>query len=113
MRAFLSLLLAAGCAGSVSDQPPGTGDAAQDPDDMVAACEPERCAGCALPDLGGELVTASDIPPRSAPAPVTPEPPLIHHTLRIAGGAGAYLAPSIPAHRTSFDARIAVIRGDA
>jgi hypothetical protein len=100
---FISWLAVAAC----SDPPP-------DPASDTAAalsCPVEHCTGdaCDHFDPAGDIVDGTGIPRREAPdTRTTPDVPLIRRRVLLTDG-GRYVAPVVPAWRSSADGRIAIV----
>src|SRR3954466_4742303 len=74
----------------------------------VASCAEGHCDDVSVD--GVDFVPAAGVRPLQSPDVVRPAPPLIRHSVRLASDTpGEYLRPVIPAHRTSADARVALV----
>jgi hypothetical protein len=83
-----------------------------------ASCPIQRCVGteCNAFTPTSEIVDGSHIAKRDAPTTVQPDVPLITRLVRLADpppktGQGNFIAPVIPAWRSSADGRIALVDG--
>lgn len=120
---LLAVLLLVGACGSTSDSSspsPGGGgddDAGGSIDDppLQPQCRAKTCAGesCDSPPLTGDVLASDPLPRHNAPETVTPPPPLIDRPIREGEKGGKYLHPVLPAHHTTADGRVALLRSGA
>ncbi|HEX4422110.1 MAG TPA: hypothetical protein VH165_29565 [Kofleriaceae bacterium] len=98
----LSCLVLAACAAHTTADPPEASSA--------LSCPVERCTGdaCDQFDPAGDIVDGTGIARHDAPDVVQPDVPLIRRRVVLADG-DQYLAPVVPAWRSSADGRIAIV----
>lgn len=101
---LLSWLALAACSPTPERAPPETAAA--------LSCPVERCTGSACDrfDPTGDIVDGTGIDKLGAPTTVTPDVPLITRRVVLADR-GHYVAPVVPAWRSSADGRIAIVDG--
>ena len=102
---LMSWLALAACSTTTPDGTPPETTAA-------LSCPVERCTGTACDRFtpAGDIVDGSGIDKLGAPGTVTPDVPLITRRV-VLTDRGRYVAPVVPAWRSSADGRIAIVDG--